>query len=610
MSSKKIITISLLVFLSFSLFMSLIFGKYIIDKQSSGLNTHVINTKQYIKNSIDFLINEKKQAYLKASDIIFSDDNIIKALENKDRASFYKYTKSYYERAKKRDNNFWGLHIILPDNMSFIRVHKPYVSDKLILKGKKPLIDKVNETQKQVISFDAGKFGYFLRIVTPIFSKERKYLGVAEFSVKVDSLTEFIKKEFGYESMFLVKNIQYRQFLNTLSKTPNGLTLFKSTDESFFNNYNFGKNTDTLDNTFINDENRSFSTVLTALSDTATLIVAFDVTNIIEEKKSFKENVITLISFVIFIFAIIHLFSTKLYLKNKKQVDKKLRKFHSIISENVIFSNTNLDGVLTEVSNAFCRISGYTQKQLIGSPHSIVNHHDVKKSAYLDLCSTVKENKIWKGEVKNLKPDGDSYWLSVNVSPRFDENNNKIGYTSIKQNITDKKIIENIAITDGLCGIYNRRHFDNLCEKIISASKRRNDLLCLLILDIDYFKQYNDANGHQMGDIALKDIANCLKNSLKRADDYCFRLGGEEFGIIFKVEDKKLALDFANTIRTNIEDLEIIHNNSEVSDHITASIGLVCKNAQDIKDADEIYKDTDDLLYKAKGMGRNRVLIN
>ncbi|MFK5893368.1 MAG: diguanylate cyclase [Pseudomonadota bacterium] len=597
--------------------MFLFFRNYIIEKQNNGVDINIVNTKQFIKKSIDFLINEKKQLYINTSNIIFSDEKIINALENKDREGFYQIVKKYYDRVKKRDENFWGLHIILPDNMSFIRVHKPLIADRIILKGKKPLIDKVNKTHQLIVSFDAGKFGYFLRIVTPVFSKNNNYLGVAEFSVNVDSLTQHIKNKFGYEVLFLVENRQNKNFLNALPKTQDGLRLFKSTDKNFFNKYRletFKKLSAKSDSTFIEHNisinNKSFNTVLVKLSDSATLVVAFDVTNIIKEQKEFNKNVTSLIAFVIFIVAIIWFFATKLYIKNKKQMDSRLQKFHDIISDNVIFSNTDLNGVITEVSDAFCHVSGYTRKQLVGLSHGVIRHPDMKNSIYEDLWHTIENDKIWKGEIKNLKKDGGFYWVDSTISPRFDKDYNKIGYMSIKQNITDKKTIEALSITDSLCGIYNRRHFDNLFQKIIHASKRKNDLVCFLIMDVDYFKQYNDTYGHQMGDNVLKRIAKCLKKLIRRGDDYCFRLGGEEFGVIFKAEDKQRALDFASTIRINIENLKIAHRGNEVSTYITASLGVICENAMDIKNADEIYKNADDLLYKAKGSGRNKVMIN
>ena len=128
-------------------------------------------------------------------------------------------------------------------------------------------------------------------------------------------------------------------------------------------------------------------------------------------------------------------------------------------------------------------------------------------------------------------------------------------------------------------------------------------------MDIDHFKQYNDTYGHQKGDEVLIKVAHCIKDSLHRADDYCFRLGGEEFGVIFKAKTQQKALDFANLIKSNIESLHIIHEKNSASEYITASMGLVCKNANDILSDDTMYKETDDLLYSSKKAGRNRVSI-
>ena len=172
-----------------------------------------------------------------------------------------------------------------------------------------------------------------------------------------------------------------------------------------------------------------------------------------------------------------------------------------------------------------------------------------------------------------------------------------------------EKELQRISITDGLTSIFNRRHFDEIFPKIINSEKRKSELLCFLLLDIDHFKLYNDNYGHQGGDDVLIAFANCLKTSLKRADDLAFRVGGEEFGIVFKSETKQKALEFANKVRQNIEELQIKHEYNCASKYVTASSGLVCKNAKEINNMDEIYKQADELLYKAKASGRNKVCI-
>ena len=338
MSFTKIKVISSLLFTVFALFIFLVFRSYIIEKQHNGADVNISNTNQHIKKSIDFLINEKKQTYINTSNIIFSDKKIIKTIKNKDRAGFYNLVKNYYTRAQKRDKNLTGLHIIFPDNMSFIRVHKPHIPDKIITKGTKPLIDRVNETQQQITSFESGKFGYYLRVVMPIFSSGNNYLGVAEFNVNVGSLTQHIKNNFGYEVLFLVKNLKNKKFLDVLHKTKDGLTIFKSTNENIFNNYQLQRDATNssfdLHDSFIKIKNKTFSSTSITLSESAFLVVAFDITNIIKEQEIFEKNITSSISFVIIIFSIIWFFATKFYLKNKVQISNELQKSHKIISEN------------------------------------------------------------------------------------------------------------------------------------------------------------------------------------------------------------------------------------------------------------------------------------
>jgi diguanylate cyclase (GGDEF)-like protein len=179
-------------------------------------------------------------------------------------------------------------------------------------------------------------------------------------------------------------------------------------------------------------------------------------------------------------------------------------------------------------------------------------------------------------------------------------------YTIHKMN----KELERISTTDALTNIYNRRYFNELFPKFINSAKRKNELISFIIIDVDHFKQYNDTYGHQMGDDALVKIARAIQDSLHRADDYCFRLGGEEFGAIFKVDSKEHSTQLANKIRENIESLKIEHSKNSSSLYITASMGLICKPADDIQNVDEFYKQGDDLLYRAKESGRNRVCVD
>ena len=294
-------------------------------------------------------------------------------------------------------------------------------------------------------------------------------------------------------------------------------------------------------------------------------------------------------------------------LENKIQTEKALEDYINIVDENVIISTTNKNGIITDVSKAFCKISGYTKEELIGKNHSIVKHPDTPTEFYKNMWDTLLSGKTWKGEIRNRSKDGKDYWVFAVIKPIF-RNYEIVGFNALRTNITNKKYIEQLSITDELTQLYNRRHFNIKIEEEINRAKRDDKYFTLLIMDIDYFKQYNDTYGHQKGDIALEQVASVLKSFTNRVSDFAFRLGGEEFGIITAL-DKDKALDFANTIKEKIEDLQIEHNASEVSSYITISIGITSRKGFDITNSDAMYKEADDALYEAKNLGRNCIFM-
>ena len=294
-------------------------------------------------------------------------------------------------------------------------------------------------------------------------------------------------------------------------------------------------------------------------------------------------------------------------LENKIQTEKALEDYINIVDENVIISTTNKNGIITDVSKAFCKISGYTKEELIGCNHSIVKHPDTPLEFYKNMWDTLLSGKTWKGEIRNRSKDGKDYWVYAVIKPIF-RNYEIVGFNALRTNITNKKYIEQLSITDELTQLYNRRHFNIKIEEEINRAKRDDKYFTLLIIDIDYFKQYNDTYGHQKGDVALEKVASVLKTFTNRVSDFAFRLGGEEFGIITAL-DKEKAIDFATAIREKVEALKIEHSTSEVSSYITISIGISSRKGFDITNNDAMYKEADDALYDAKNLGRNCIFM-
>jgi diguanylate cyclase (GGDEF)-like protein/PAS domain S-box-containing protein len=306
-----------------------------------------------------------------------------------------------------------------------------------------------------------------------------------------------------------------------------------------------------------------------------------------------------------------NLFEENLDLEQILTMRTELEKYIEVIDEYVITSKTDLKGNINYVSKAFAEISGYETDELIGKNHNVIRHPDMPSSLFKDMWSTIKNKKTWSGEIKNKRKDGSSYWVNVKITPTYDNFDNHIGFTSVRQDITDKKRIEELSLTDELTQLYNRRHFNQVIDIEIKRSCRDHKVFSFVVLDIDNFKKYNDNYGHQKGDEILKQVASYLKNSLKRATDVVFRLGGEEFGIIYLTNDVKQAIKLSKNICKGIEELHLEHRFNTASEYVTASFGLaICDNSTNIrKDITKelLYDIADQQLYIAKKSSRNRV---
>jgi len=165
-----------------------------------------------------------------------------------------------------------------------------------------------------------------------------------------------------------------------------------------------------------------------------------------------------------------------------------------------------------------------------------------------------------------------------------------------------------LANTDGLTGIPNRRRFDEVLEQEYARLSRSEAPLSLVILDVDYFKAFNDTYGHVAGDECLKSIAKLFRNTLSRASDLAARYGGEEFAGILPDTDSVGAIRIAELIRTEVESLQICHASSPSADHVTVSLGVVTFNYSGRSTSTDMIAIADQCLYRAKSEGRNRVV--
>jgi len=159
---------------------------------------------------------------------------------------------------------------------------------------------------------------------------------------------------------------------------------------------------------------------------------------------------------------------------------------------------------------------------------------------------------------------------------------------------------------DALTGIFNRRYFDETLNYLIKMLSRSGGTISLLMIDIDFFKNFNDTYGHGEGDMCLKMVANAIVGCTTRSADFVARYGGEEFCAVLPNADEAGAIMVAEKMLEAVSILGIPHGKSDAADHVTISIGVTTGNVNHLQNADEYIKSADDMLYQSKNKGRNR----
>lgn len=165
-----------------------------------------------------------------------------------------------------------------------------------------------------------------------------------------------------------------------------------------------------------------------------------------------------------------------------------------------------------------------------------------------------------------------------------------------------------MATVDGLTGVMNRRCFDEMLDREWKRSLREKVPVAIVMVDVDYFKKYNDTYGHQAGDECLRQVAEAMEKRVHRPSDYAARYGGEEFVLLLSNTSLDGAIKVAEDIRLLIENLKLPHAASEVSSYVTISLGVMTLIPDAGMQISEVVRKADQALYYAKRRGRNRVM--
>jgi diguanylate cyclase (GGDEF)-like protein/PAS domain S-box-containing protein len=273
-------------------------------------------------------------------------------------------------------------------------------------------------------------------------------------------------------------------------------------------------------------------------------------------------------------------------------------------SEAMVVSDA--DNRIVTANPAFTSLTGYTINEVVGRNPNILKSGKQSKAFYQEMWRELEAVGHWHGEIWNRRKNGDNFaeWLSINII--YNENGSKRLHVAIFSDITEKKHADELiwkqANYDHLTLLPNRRLFRDRLEQSIRAAHRNGDLLGLLFLDLDRFKEINDEHGHDIGDKLLIEAAVRISSCVREMDTVS-RMGGDEFTVILsQITDRNYAGKVASAIIHKLDEPFAIEG---MLLRVSASIGIAIFPA-DGAVAEQLIKNSDKAMYAAKSDGRGK----
>lgn len=286
-------------------------------------------------------------------------------------------------------------------------------------------------------------------------------------------------------------------------------------------------------------------------------------------------------------------------------------------------------GVLVWTNDLVEEITGFTLEESFEKDDLIRNlliSDDSQEILDQKFKTTLEMQKNGTSEARIKSKDGSCKWILINWRPVISDKKEFKGFRTSIVDITEKKkaefaaaelaqqlkkekeVAERNSLTDGMTGLSNRRYLDEQIMLEYFRMKRTGEKLSIIMLDVDFFKLYNDAYGHLQGDECLKMVAKVLKTTIKRATDIAARYGGEEFVVLLPDTDEIGAIKVAETLRANVEAMKMEHKDSRISDVVTVSIGVATFDKHSLVAPENLVQKADEALYEAKNSGRNKIM--
>lgn len=439
-----------------------------------------------------------------------------------------------------------------------------------------------------------------LRIASPVYRLDG-FKGIVIVNLYLSSLLETLT----YSPSFYISLLDYEGHFLIGQDGGQSWSRYLAPDGSALNTPKTGENAAGLDYAQKALLSREISNVLPT-ADRALLVLNPKAQTVSDMEHSQNLFMLTTLGVVLVLSLPLALLLSSLPVKLSEhlvEAKEALKKQWALVDRFVLLTQTDTRGVITYATRAYRELTGFSSQEIIGQTHKLVRHPDTPEALYRQMWQQLAQGETWRGELKNRKKDGSEYWLKMTIKPTYDKSDSLIGYACYMQNITYQKRVEELSVTDEMTGLYNRRYFNEKAPELLERARREGRGFAFLILDVDHFKKYNDTYGHEAGDRVLKSVAAALQATRKKSEDVVFRMGGEEFALLFAYDDADQAQAYAQSLCEAIEALKIEHKANTASAYVSASFGLALK----ADDLDGYYKTADEALYQAKESGRNRV---
>ncbi len=292
----------------------------------------------------------------------------------------------------------------------------------------------------------------------------------------------------------------------------------------------------------------------------------------------------------------------------RKHTEEKLKQAASVFEhahEGIVITDT--DATILEVNDAFCRITGYPRKEILGRNPRILASGRHQKAFYTGMWKSLLDEGHWRGEIWNRRKDGEAYPENLTISSVCNEDGSTSHYIGLFSDISKQKAhqteLEYIAHHDTLTGLPNRTLLIDRLQMALAQSSRHRRQLAVAYIDLDSFKDVNDTYGHAAGDHLLTEITKRIRKIL-RSGDSIGRLGGDEFvAVLIDLDETKNCVPLLNRL------LDCVSRPVPMEEHllkVTASIGVTTYPQDEEVDADQLLRQADRAMYQAKLIGKNR----